>query len=383
MILLARAVLSLYGWTEPDVSDAAVRALDRIQPPAPDADLDRGAQRLIARILGIEPDLLYQEAAARTDMAAGYYNHNVRVEGALGTVNVRIPVAGADVMDLRQWPEALVVRAIEASVAAAPRLRWESRSPKYQIHDYIEGELLDRIAPRGVAVPAHVPMDVAAFFGELREVPSDRLPVTAGENRGDPVSFARRLSEVSQRVYREARESFGPLYRELEVPADPFAGILDSWTTLQARPFRLLHSDVHRKNMIIRDGRVVFIDWELALFGDPVYDVATHLHKMGYFPAEREALLTAWAAAEPAAAVGNWAADLQTYLNHERVKSVVVDAVRYAKVLADGELRPEDEQLLVSNFVGKLEWAREIWGHAEPVAPARVETALRSWARST
>ncbi|MEU4841926.1 phosphotransferase [Nocardia testacea] len=379
LILVARAVLSLYGWIEADVSDAAHRALGRIQPPTPDADLDRGAQRLIARVLGIEPDQLYYEATARTDTAAGYYNHNVRVDGPLGAVNVRIPVAGADVMDLRQWPEALVLRAIEASAVPAPRLRWESRSPNYQIHDYIEGDLLDRIAPRGVAVPAHVPTDVAAFFGSLGQVPSDRLPITADENRGDPVSFARRLSDVSQRVYRESREPFGRLYRDLQVPADPFADIVDSWSTLRIRPFRLLHSDVHRKNMIIRDGRVVFIDWELALFGDPVYDLASHLHKMGYFPDEREALLAAWATAEPSAAVGEWATDLRTYMNHERVKSVVVDAVRYAKVLADGDRGFEGERALVTNFVGKLEWARDIWGQSEPVDPERVEAALRAW----
>ncbi|MGW1740916.1 phosphotransferase [Nocardia sp. NPDC001965] len=379
LILVARAVLSLYGWIEPDVSAAAARALARIQPPSPDADPDRGAQRLIARVLGIDPDQLYYEATARTDTAAGYYNHNVRVNGRLGTVNVRIPVAGADVMDLRQWPEAVVLRAIEASVVPAPRLRWESRSPKYQIHDYIEGELLDRIAPRGVAVPAHVPADVAAFFGSLREVPSERLPTTAGENRGDPVSFARRLSAVSQNVYREARESFGRLYHDLGVPTDPFAGIVDSWTTLQARPFRLLHSDVHRKNMITRAGGVVFIDWELALYGDPVYDVASHLHKMGYFPDEQEALLAAWTTAEPAAAVGEWATDLRTYLNHERVKSVIVDAVRYAKVLADGDRGIDGEHALVSNLVGKIGWARDIWGNPESVDPEQVEAALRSW----
>ncbi|WP_280401054.1 phosphotransferase [Nocardia carnea] len=379
LILVARAVLTLYGWIEPDVSDAAVRALGRIQPPAPDDDLDRGAQRLIARVLGIDPDLIYREAVARTDRAAGYYNHNVRVDGAMGTVNVRIPVPGADVMDLRQWPEALVLRAIEGAGIPAPRLRWESRSPVYQIHDYIEGELLDRIAPRGVAVPAHVPTDVAAFFGSLGQVPADRLPATTGENRGDPVAFARRLSDVSQRVYRESREAFGRLYRDLEVPADPFAGILDAWTTLRYRPFRLLHSDVHRKNMIVRGGRVVFIDWELALFGDPVYDVATHIHKMGYFPDEQEAFLTAWVTAEPAAARDEWATDLRTYLNHERVKSVVVDAVRYAKVLAAGDRGPAGEQALIANLVGKLEWAREIWELTEPIDPERVQAALRSW----
>lgn len=379
LILVARAVLALYGWTEPDVSAAALRALDRIRPPAPDADLDRGAQRLMARVLGIEPDTFYHEAVARTDSAAGYYNHNVRLDGALGAVNVRIPVPGADIMDLRQFPEADVLRAIEAAVESAPRLRWDSRSPVYQIHDHIEGELLDRIAPRGVAVPAHVPTDVAALFGALRQVPATLLPPAPDERRGDPVAFANRLSDVSRRVFREAGESFGRVYSELGVPTDPFEGIVEAWNTLRVRSFRLLHADVHRKNMIVHRGRVVFIDWELALYGDPLYDVATHLHKMGYFPHERDALLAAWTSAEPAAAAGEWATDLQTYLNHERVKSVVVDAVRYAKVLAEGSRGPEGEQALVANLAAKLEAGRAIWGLPEPVDPAHVEAVLRSW----
>lgn len=378
LILVARAVLALYGWTEPDVSEAAVRASSRIRPPAPDNDMDRGAQHLIARVLGVDPDGFYHEAAARTDPTAGYYNHNVRMAGALGAVNVRIPVAGADMMDLRQWPEAEVLRAIEASVECAPRLRWESRSPLYQIQDHIEGALLDRIAPKGVEVPAHVPNDVADLFAALARTPPTMLPPT-DEHTDDPASFAHRLSDISKRVFHEAREPFGWLYRELGVPADPFDGIVDGWSSLRSRPFRLLHTDVHRKNMIIRNGRVVFIDWELALYGDPVYDVATHLHKMAYFPAERDALLTAWTRAEPAAAVGDWAADLQIYLSHERIKSVVVDAVRYTKVLAEGSRGPEGEQTLVESLVSKLAAGRAIWGQTEPVDPERVEAAMRSW----
>ncbi|WP_051026776.1 phosphotransferase [Nocardia higoensis] len=377
LILVARAVLALYGWSEPDVSSAALRALTRIQPPSPGSDLDLSAQRLIARILAIDPDEFYRAATLRTDRAAGYYNHNVRVDSAVGPINVRIPVPGADMMDLRQWPEAAVLRAIEASVDAAPRLRWESASPLYQIHDFIDGELLDDIAPRGVAVPAHVPGDVATLFADLRQVPLDALP--PGPRVEDPSAFARRLSEVSQRVHRDSIAAFGRLYRELGVPEHPFVEVLDAWNSLEARPFRLIHSDVHRKNMILRDQRVVFIDWELALFGDPLYDVASHLHKMGYFPAERDAFLAAWTIAEPEAATGHWERDLQTYLDHERVKSVVVDAVRYAKLIAGGQRGPDAERALVDSLVGKLEWARGVWGQSEPVDREHVERSLRAW----
>ncbi|MEV0358413.1 hypothetical protein AB0H71_20420 [Nocardia sp. NPDC050697] len=375
LILVGRAVLALYGWTEPDIAAAALRALHRIRPPVPGADLDRAAQRLTAQVLGIRPDELYDEAVRSSDRAAGYYNHNIRVDGPGGPVNVRIPVAGADLMDLREWPEPAVLRAIEPVVRSAPRLRWHSVEPAYQIQDYIDGDLLDRIAPRGVAVPSHVPGDVAEMFATLRDVPREGLAGASVRGAG----FARRLSVVSERVYRENADAFGSLYRALAVPERPFDGVVAAWDTLEDRPFRVLHSDVHRKNMIIRAGRVIFLDWELALFGDPLYDVASHLHKMGYLPEEHARFLAAWSAAEPTAACGEWRRDLRIYLDHERVKSVVVDAVRYTKVIAAGERDAAGERALVASLVGKLRAAREVWGLGDDVDPDRVETAVRAW----
>lgn len=89
--------------------------------------------------------------------------------------------------------------------------------------------------------------------------------------------------------------------------------------------------------------------------------------------------LYGWTEPDVSAAVGEWATDLQAYLNHERVKSVVVDAVRYAKVLAEGSRGPEGERALIANLADKLAAGRAIWGLPEPVDPAHVEAVLRSW----
>ncbi|MET9492797.1 phosphotransferase [Nocardia sp. NPDC006630] len=187
------------------------------------------------------------------------------------------------------------------------------------------------------------------------------------------------LSDVTQRIYQENHQRFGPLYRKLGVPEDPLSAAIAGWRTLESRPFRLVHADVHRKNMIIQNGRnVVFLDWELALFGDPLYDVVSHLHKMGYQPNERSDFLAQWTAAEPEAATGRWEADLQTYLNHERIKSVIVDSVRYAKVLKEGSRTTEQEQALVVNLVAKLTAAHEIWATGAQFDPEFVESELRA-----
>lgn len=73
----------------------------------------------------------------------------------------------------------------------------------------------------------------------------------------------------------------------------------DLWRALTPRPFTCVHADVHRRNMIVGNGTTTFLDWELALWGDPVYDLGVHIHKMGYLPEETDALITRWQAAMP------------------------------------------------------------------------------------
>jgi aminoglycoside phosphotransferase (APT) family kinase protein len=74
----------------------------------------------------------------------------------------------------------------------------------------------------------------------------------------------------------------------------------EMWPRLTSRPFVCVHADVHRKNMIVDEGVSTFLDWELALWGDPVYDLAVHIHKIAYLPEEHEALVSQWLAAMPA-----------------------------------------------------------------------------------
>ncbi|MFX0581059.1 phosphotransferase family protein [Nocardia nepalensis] len=346
-------------WLRPNESDIGIE---------PDRDI----------AAGFDGDAIYAQASAQPDGAAGFYNRNVRVAtGSAAAVNVRIPIPGADMMDQRQWPEPAILTAIAPFVTAAPRLYRESTQPLYQIHEFIEGQPLDRLAPRGQAVPVHVPTDVARLFSQLRAIPRSALPPTPGGLDDDPQRFARQLWDATRRAYLECRESFDRLYRQLRVPDDPFAPLDGAWKGLEPRSFRLIHCDLHRKNMIIRGHETVFLDWELALYGDPVCDVAIHLHKMSYLPDEQQRFITAWIAAEPEAAEGDWENDLRIYLVHEQIKSAVLDAVRYAKVIADGSRTPENEQILVTSLTKRLQDTAPLWNLDTPLDAPQIEAALR------
>jgi len=331
------------------------------------------------------PLALYRAACASRTASAGFYNRNVRLDTPSGPVVVRIPIPGADSMDLRVWPEHQVLKGIAGHVGRqrVPHLLHVSHSPAFQVYGLVGGELLDRVAPRGVGVPGLVLRDVVSLFDELVRVPREVLPATpAGwPDDGDTAAFAQKLSDVTEAVHVTFRGRYGALFDQLGLPREPLAPATERWRSLRPRPFRLAHCDVHRKNMILSQGHVVFLDWELALWADPVYDLAVHLHKMGYQPGEEAAVVTAWRQTVPPACSSGFQRDVAVYLAHERVKSAVVDTVRYADLIAAGTLTPGQERSRIDRLAVKLNAAGAVWGWRHTITEREVEAALRGRAR--
>ncbi|MEU9023350.1 aminoglycoside phosphotransferase family protein [Actinomadura sp. NPDC048394] len=321
---------------------------------------------------------LYERAREKGDAAAGYYNDNIRIDTPDGPVIVRIPIHGADMMDLRPWREDRVLAAIAPHVRDAPRLLHVSADPPFQVHEFIAGDVLNDVAPRGVPVPSHVLDDTVRLFTQLVRVP--RLPDVPASWPADKdtAAFARLLSDLTQHVHDTYSTGYGELFRALAIPAEPLAPVGALWRRLTARPFACVHADVHRRNMIVGGGSTTFLDWELALWGDPVYDLAVHIHKMGYLPAEQEALVERWRAAMPAERTAGWKSDLDAYLAHERIKSAIVDSVRYSQLFARGGPYPYPPDRLIASLTAKINAARVHWRIPDPITPAAVEAVLRS-----
>ncbi|MFJ8742079.1 phosphotransferase family protein [Embleya sp. NPDC127516] len=324
-----------------------------------------------------DPLTLYRTARESGISASGFYNDNVRSETDDGPVIVRIPIHGADGMDLRVWPEQDVIRAVAPWISVIPDVLHVSDDPAFQIHRFIPGDVLDVLAPRGRSVPVHLAGDVVGFFRDLSRVPLDVLPALPADwpKDGDTAGFGARLSAVTADVWRRFRTPYASLYAALGVPADPLARVEADWSALTCRPFRALHCDVHRKNVIVAAGRTYFLDWELALWGDPLYDLAVHLHKMDYFPDEADAVRSGWFAAMPDDVRTEALADLPVYIRHERVKSALVDTVRYSKLIL-AAVDAATEARLVGSLTTKLNRARVVWGVGDPLDPGEIRRIL-------
>ncbi|MDI2130891.1 phosphotransferase family protein [Yinghuangia seranimata] len=314
------------------------------------------------------------------EAAAGYYNRNVGIATPDGKVNVRIPLAAADTMDVRVWREEDVLGCIQPYVRHIPELRHSSHDPAFQVHHFIEGRVLDGFAPRGSAVPAHVLDDVVGVMEQLVRIPAEKTPALPSDwpASGDSAGFGRLLARLTQLVYDTHRDEYAEVFADFGIPAEPLAVVEARWDDLTPRPFAVLHADLHRKNMIVSGGATWFLDWELALWGDPVYELGIHFHKMDYPDDQRAEVRRRWRARLPEPCTAGPTADLDLYIAHERVKSAVVDTVRYSKQLAGADRSFQD--FLTGRLARKLNVARAVWGSAPEMTPERVARVLAPWA---
>ncbi|MFC1432662.1 phosphotransferase family protein [Streptacidiphilus sp. N1-3] len=291
----------------------------------------------------------------RVVSTGGFHNDNYRVHlteqqarplglDADTTLLVRVRRRKPELVR-RFWPDEAVLLRHLAAVRDDPTDQREIDGPEVlhssedgaSVHLYVNGAELAQGCPDGEAVPEHYVEQIARFFGRLvrfgeKDLP--HLPQGCPDN-GDSTGFLRSLVAFAQEELCEGNQKeFGELFGALGVPDDAMAGFGRGLPPLVGRPFALLHTDVHRRNIIVDEhDQLRFVDWELAAFGDPLLDLSTHLRRMRY-PAWQEAqVVDAWRRAvgevSPAHTAG-LAHDLPIYLAYERAQSVYPDVIRAA-----------------------------------------------------
>jgi aminoglycoside phosphotransferase (APT) family kinase protein len=300
----------------------------------------------------------------------------------------RMPFETVEVVPRHWRREADVLRVVSERLGEVPRCLADFGT--WSVHQYLAGSSLADEIPKGPVGPDLLKA-LAAFFARLAHVPVDALPAPPGDwpADGDSTGFLRRLARFTeQRVHLPNRPRFGRLFEAVGVPRNAVDRFLSSVPDLTRRPFALLHTDVHRANVVLTpaehgDRRVAVIDWELALYGDPLHDLATHLVRMDYDESERDLMTELWAGAMRAAGHTDMTAgldrDLRRYLDFEYAQSVFPDIMRAALALP---ARPRDAHFDTA-AEGVCRALRRAWRPlalgGEPLAERAAAHALRQW----
>jgi aminoglycoside phosphotransferase (APT) family kinase protein len=278
-------------------------------------------------------EALFEEGAASADRVfkgTAHLSTAVRVSGVPFPVMVRRKVGSAQPLERRLLNEHVVLRAIEESGAAvsAPRvlaLGTSGLRDEFTIHSY-EGPA-DGIRPPDHPADGLLPYEADDLVDQLRAltlVDCEQLdPELAG------LHFYSGRSGELVRMVTELPKGTRDLARELGLPgSDRLGEILDRHTLVPRRPV-LLHGDLNPWNLVRReDGGLTLIDWEMAMVGDPLYDLVRHIHLTPTRPEIRGRLFSRWVRLLPEDCTKGWLDDWRVYRWMEVIRSAYVDLDR-------------------------------------------------------
>ncbi|QYX79135.1 phosphotransferase family protein [Streptomyces akebiae] len=263
---------------------------------------------------------------------------------------------------------------------------------------FIEGQTLGELHASDTTVPEKEFEQILTLFGQLVAVrPRTLLVKRRCERRdrareGDSAGFLDRLICFTEdRVYGDNLPEYGDLFADLNLDSDSFKQLRKHVSGLRERPFCLLHADLHRENLIVdRDRRLWAIDWELAMFGDPLYDLATHLYLMRYPPEQERRMRERWWALVEGVRPGSsrgWQEDLPKLLDYKKAQSVFTDVIRTSQAL---RLAPAADPTAYRSLLRRA--SRTIWdvlskgayplGVEEVPGVSAIEAALTRWLRA-
>ncbi|MEV8351228.1 phosphotransferase family protein [Streptomyces niveus] len=288
---------------------------------------------------------------------------------------------------LRTWPdESEILGALKGRLRNVPECL--VRMDEFAVHSYVEGVPLSTICSDGRPLDARLLQALAGMLAEMTAVRRAQLPElpAAWPRDGATRSFLRTLAVLTdQQVRRPARAVFGGLFAALGVPENAmneFAGRVPPMCT---RPFSLLHTDLHRDNVILSyfkpKAPLICVDWELASYGDPLHDLATHLVRMRYPDHQWDYVKEAWARAMREVrpeVVNGLETDLQHYLDFERAQSVYPDVMRAAQSLGRGA-EPVGLEKATEAVQAALELARGPLRLGGVVGAVEISKALYRW----
>ncbi|MEV5982665.1 HAD family hydrolase [Streptomyces sp. NPDC052114] len=251
-------------------------------------------------------------------------------------VKCRMPREAVEVVP-RIWPsEAKLLTVVSRHLKEVPRCFRDFGD--WSLHSYRAGTVLSEAHPEG-PVGEQIMGRFAEFFARTAAVPEEELPPRpAGwpENRQSQRFLDWLIDFAEDRVHGPNRWRFEDLFTAVGIRPDIMTAFRDDpeRPPLTPRSFCLLHTDVHRANVVVDRKQIAVIDWEAAMYGDPVHDLATHLVRMDYAKEEQTAMTRLWAEAMERAGhqdmTAGLDADLPVYLDFEYAQSVFPDVMRAA-----------------------------------------------------
>jgi hypothetical protein len=236
-------------------------------------------------------------------------------------------------------------------------------APNGSVYEFAEGCVLADERPSGEVLYGPQLDGVERLFGEIVSVRLDQLPPRCRALPSSATDFLRSQADFTlHEVYDSVKFArYRPIFEHLGVHSKLVEDYVASLPELHDRPLSFVHGDLHRGNIVIKPGgrgrRLVLLDWELARFADPLYELATHLWLMKYPDSQRPEVIKRWKRAVSGVnrdMVKGIGADLPVYEGYKRVQSLITDVIRGAERLEKGEDFLDRDAQAVVDLMGEV-----------------------------
>ncbi|MFJ4711619.1 phosphotransferase [Streptomyces sp. NPDC088785] len=314
--------------------------------------------------------------------------------GAPALVTVRTRKPDALPVVIRMWQdEGPVLDAVGPVLENVPRCL--ARRGGVAVHDYVQGVPLSLTCPTGEYLEQGMVRALAGELARMTRVRVEELPPLppqwAGLSRGPGRSevFLKSLARAADRQVRQPNWAvFSGLFASLGVTDRALVRFAERVPDLHRRPFSLLHGDLHRDNVIVAFDQpkrpLICVDWELAMYGDPLHDLATHLVRMRYPAKQWDEVVEAWCRAMEEegqeAATEGVGDDLGRYVDFERAQSVYPDVMRAVSALSSS-FSPGDLELAALEVHRALEAAEKPLGLRGLPKAGTIEQMILRWCK--
>ena len=320
--------------------------------------------------------------AKQQSVLAGFYNENYRLVHENEAFLFRFPKDNEELFDPRPFREAEVYNILEGKGLPIPEVLYVSPDQTFMVQKFIEGSLIDEVYPPGQSIPEDHIDQMAKFYADIAALDVDISEIIALDwpRKGPMLTFLEKLLETAWLIYERHQATHGSMYEFLHIPSDPFSIFLKRAAELHKRPWRLIHADIHRGNMIEQeDGQLMIIDWELALYGDILYCVASYMHRCRFFPDEKSRIAFKIYEALPPEFQKNFMKDLSFYLDYEALNSVITDTVRFPRLLKAGKTSNTTMHELSVYYSDNLNRISELLG-TRKTTPEKAMEWFKEWA---
>ena len=155
------------------------------------------------------------------------------------------------------------------------------KNDDYFMEEYIHGDLLATIYNDGCNIDT---IDIDSIINNiLLLITIDYHELDKFKKWNNVTEFFEFQISNTEKMWNYYKTKYNNFYKILNVNENIISILKQlSKQINSSRPLCLIHGDRHKNNMIKKNKKLYFIDWELGCVGDIAYDIAFHIHQMKY-----------------------------------------------------------------------------------------------------